>query len=232
MSESDGTVHPPVDFRCFEQQDGTVAERWLEFFEGEDGSPIWSVTLGAIRNGDAGPIFVKTLARDRFDELMVGDTGPSAEREIAYDTVRGLVNFSMAGGLDADPRSSLTYEQLTSARITEFIFEQAGLFDTWGTSTVQVDGAETSCSVWSFAGWRCALVTRLPDRYLITYSPLSVAAPESVTSLESLTDYELPPGRRVRFYPAMAGRQNLRHWQWPTEPAMHADLYRLVTSSS
>jgi hypothetical protein len=234
MPQNTGPSYPPLDFSCFEQQDYDVVERWLEFIEGEDGLPIWSVTLGAVRNGDSAPTFVKTMPRDRFQQLMVGDGSQSADAEAAFDAVRTVVNYSMALGVDADDTSSLTFERVQPT-LTRFIVDRASQFETWETVEVAIDHAMVTCSVWEFAGWRCAVTFSPPERYAMVYSRIDARLPDSLVTTHGLAGYGLEPHRPIDFYTAVANSADSDRWRpadSPDERFLHADFYQTMNTDS
>jgi hypothetical protein len=49
------TVFPAIDFPSFGLDDGWTGPRWMSFFEGQGGRPIWGVHLAHGHHETSGP---------------------------------------------------------------------------------------------------------------------------------------------------------------------------------
>jgi hypothetical protein len=76
--------------------------RWVEFFEGEGGKPVWSVTL-AHHSEKCNLVLVRTSPKDRWDRIMAGGQ-QSGAAEFAADLVRVVIDAGRSE-LETDERS-------------------------------------------------------------------------------------------------------------------------------
>ncbi len=99
--------HSPLDFQPFGLRDWSGA-KWVEFYEGEVGKPIWSMWLAHAIGDEL--VIVKTAPKARWDQVMVGAspgttprTGAGAD-QFAVGAVRTLVDSARPHLVDYERR--------------------------------------------------------------------------------------------------------------------------------
>lgn len=173
--------HPPLDFPCFELT-GQWSNSWLEFFEGEQGKPVWSVTLGFAQ--DQSNIYVKTMPRARYDRLMSTD-GDDPLPSVAMDAALSLINYALASGA-AGPRKAPARERLTN-HVPILLEELSDRFQGAEQAEWPIDGYSAEFRFCSFGGWWGAYSDQSADRYVICHGNDPI--PDSLT-LSTATEIE------------------------------------------
>ncbi|HYS38734.1 MAG TPA: hypothetical protein VEO01_24195 [Pseudonocardiaceae bacterium] len=163
MTVSPDAKHPPLDFPCVELA-GQWSTSWLEFFEGEQGEPVWSVTLGSAR--DNSNIYVKTMPRDRYDRLMAVGSNDTV-RAVIEDAAQSLINYALASGA-AGPRESGARERLSN-HVPVLLDELSDRYRDASQVEWLIDGGRVPFLLFSFGGWWAAYSGQLADRYVICH---------------------------------------------------------------
>jgi hypothetical protein len=155
--------HPALDFSLFGLA-GWEGVRWVPFFAGEVGKPVWSVSLAHSANGAL--ILVKTAPRQWFDRAMVGR---DRKEEAA---ARGPIEFaaeSLAQMADAGrPEVDLPSEQhgQYNQGIWPFAESHAARWTEWEPAQWKLGERTLDARVFRFAhGWT-GITDDGPDRYI------------------------------------------------------------------
>ena len=154
--------HPPLDFDLVGMADWR-GSKWVSFFQGESGRPVWSVLLDhAI---DRVVVTVETAPRAYRDRVMVGEF---AEREATDD--RGAFDFA-AGTLIrladvARPLLGEDQRRLYNQRISAFAENEARRWTNWESATWQLGARSLGALVFRFAHAWTGLSVDDPNRYI------------------------------------------------------------------
>ena len=155
--------HPPLDFSLFglTEWDGV---RWVPFFAGEVGRPVWSVSLA--HSADGTLVLVKTAPRQRYDQLMVGR---DRQEEAAILGPMEFAAESLAQMADAGrPEVDLPSEQRGryNQRIWPFAEEQAAGWTEWEPARWTLGQRPLGARIFRFAhGWT-GLTLDEPHHYI------------------------------------------------------------------
>lgn len=147
---------PPLDFSLFGLSEWTGA-CWVEFFEGESGKPVWSVTL-AHHSEDSALVLVRTSPKERWDRLIAGGQQPGAA-EFAADLVRVVIDAARAE-FDTDERSR--YNRAVPA----FAQDQGNGWESWESAQWSLDGHAIPARIWRFAHAWTGLTLGVSARYV------------------------------------------------------------------
>ncbi|SFP52939.1 hypothetical protein SAMN05421810_102861 [Amycolatopsis arida] len=159
MDPAGEQVSPPADFPVYGLDERWRGPRWLDFFEGRPGDPVWAVWLGHREaEGDHG-VRVGTLPRERYDEVM-SPRGGDTRVPVAFSAAFGLVNLTLPDGSVPRP------EGLIPA-LVEHAERQAKRHREWPRVAWEVDGRWAQAAVWSFADAWAGFTDVLEDAYLV-----------------------------------------------------------------
>jgi len=149
------SLHPPLDFSLVGLR-GSSGARWVEFFDGEVGKPVWSVTLA--HHADPALVLVTTAPRERWDQRMAGG-GESGEVEFASNLVRVLLDLARAE-FEGSERGQY------NRALWPFAQEQGKVWESWEHAQWSVDGQTMPARTWRFAhGWT-GLTLGVPGNYV------------------------------------------------------------------
>jgi hypothetical protein len=222
MTANPTAKHPPLDFLCFELA-GQWSTSWLEFFEGEQGEPVWSVTLGFAR--DNLNIYVKTMPRERYDRLMTVGSNDT-ERAVVEDTVQSLVSYALASGA-AGPQESGARERL-SQHVPVLLDELSDRYRDSDQVEWVVDGDRVPFLVFSFGGWWSAYSGQFADRYVICHGNDPLPGDLTLSTVREIGTYA--GGLDVPFDLAVlqSHEQVARRASHRVDLSLHTDYERLL----
>ncbi|WP_116044214.1 hypothetical protein [Amycolatopsis palatopharyngis] len=209
-------VSPPVDFPIYGLDWGWRGPRWLDFFEGRPGEPVWALWLGHREEGGEHGVRVGTLPRDRYDSALSPRSGDPLVA-VAFSAAFGLINLTLPDGSVPRP------DGLIPAMV-EHAEEQAKRHAQWPRVAWDIGGRWAQASIWSFAGAWAGFTDLLDDAYLVAIGigvqpegmrlvpvgsnaknyGIDLAAPLDATELARQRhvrpDTWLPPPRRDAFH--------------------------------
>ena len=214
--------HPPLDFPCFELI-GQGSSSWLEFFDGEQGEPVWSVTLGFAR--EKSNIYVKTMPRERYDRLMTADSSDPL-RAVAEDAVLSVINYALTSGA-AGSRETGARERLAN-HVPILLVELSDRYQDADRVEWSVDGNLVVFRVFRFGGWWAAYSDQIVDRYVICHG--NDPFPKEVTLSTSAAIETYASGLDVPFDIGVlqAPDQVARRAGHGVNLSMHTDYERLL----
>jgi hypothetical protein len=167
VTEVEHPRHPPLDFGLFglARWDGP---KWVFFFEGEVGSPNWSVLLN--HANDHQLIIVKTAPRQRWDRVMAwGDPGADVpagigEEQFAFGLVTPLLDMARPNR-NAGPESTEDSAKYNRGLVA-FANQQAAQWRSWDIASWTIGDGALAAYVFHFAhGWAGFSVDH-PDYYI------------------------------------------------------------------
>jgi hypothetical protein len=180
------SMHPPIDFTCLEPA-GDWTSRWLEFFEGEQGQPVWAITLAFAK--DDVNFYIKTMPQDRYDDLMSANVDDK-RLAVAEDAVLSLINYSLAAGA-AGPGPVIGARQRLTGYIPRLTEELAHDYTDWEQIAAVVDDRQSAFWVREFGGWWVAFSDSVGDRYVICHGngiPMQEFKLSTVDDMDRLTN--------------------------------------------
>lgn len=135
--------HPPLDFPLVGLGFGACERRWVEFFEGELGRPVWSVWLDHLV-GDR-LLVVRAAPRARWDDIMGSGSEPS---ERAASGIAEFVATAVRAVLDqARPELDRHDERTYNSRIYSMADSIARQWAEWDMATWQLDGRDCDARI-------------------------------------------------------------------------------------
>jgi hypothetical protein len=160
MAVADVDSHPPLDLDLVGIADWR-GSKWVSFFQGELGRPVWSVHLDhAIDNI---LVRVETAPRAYWNEVMLG-------RLAVSDTNRGALNFAvgtLARLADvARPPLEAAQRDHYNQRIWPFARREARSWTNWEAANWQLGVRSLDARVFRFAHAWTGLSVDDHDRYI------------------------------------------------------------------
>ena len=147
---------PPLDFSLFGWR-GWTGARWVGFFEGEAGKPVWSVTLDHHR-ADPVLVLVKTAPKERWDRLMASIPELGA-REFASDLVPVLVDL-------ARPQFEESVRARYNRSIWPFARAQGHKLESWEQAQWSIDDKAVPSRIFRFGHAWTGVTLGAPGYYI------------------------------------------------------------------
>jgi hypothetical protein len=147
--------HPPLDFPLVGIADWS-GDRWVDFFEGQTGEPVWSVRLGHAAEGHFA--YVCTSPRTRWNTVTaVGDQ--QGLTELAWRWLFPLIDLARPS-LDDGTNSEY------SRRVMPFALHEAAGWSNWEPAAWVLDGQQVEARVYRFGGAWVGVGVHEPEGYL------------------------------------------------------------------
>jgi hypothetical protein len=212
-------LSPPLDFPLVGLA-GSWDHRWVEFFEGELGSAVWSVLLGHLNLESL--IIVRTAPRERWNRLQGGgieDTGLGA---FVDGAVIMLVDMARVDGMDERTRYN--------RGLVTYASNQAKNWRQWESEVWHWNSEPVSARTFSFAHAWLGVSLDDPDRYI---SVVAFNTPSRVVDLVDVDadsydfDFTRPFGiedlqERVDRHPVV--------WSLMRSPQLTADHIQVINT--
>jgi hypothetical protein len=146
--------HPPLDFSLFGLNEWSGA-RWVEFFEGEIGEPVWAVTLAHSR--DPALVLVRFAPTKPWDRRMAG--GLPGATAFACSLLVALIDM-------ARPELDGSEHDQYNRSIWAFAQEQAKTTESWEQTQWGWDGHTVPARIRRFAHAWTGFTLGVPGHYV------------------------------------------------------------------
>lgn len=208
---------PPIDFPVYGMDPSWAGTRWLDYYQGKVGDPVWSVGLGHLSAGHAGGVVVSTLRREHYD-TVAARMGVDPLAEVALD---GAIRLGDAGL----PVREVPRPPGLLRALVDHMSRQAQRCRDWPVVTWRLDGEPITAPVLRFAdGWlTCTDAPR--DGYLTVVGIGVPLSPSLHVTRADLREYGVDPA--VRLSPALLAEARPAVGL-PVSTSLHADLRALV----
>jgi hypothetical protein len=186
-------------------------QRWLEPLHGREDEPPMGLRLG--HASPSAMVLICTFPTARFDR-QVRESGPTAIREVAYETTYALVNLALHQIRTPGARPGGLVGSLLSHAV-----QQANRYLDWRA----IHWGEAAARMTELASWQAGFSLDFPDAYVIVHACGVALESVRLRPVDDLSGYEITTD------PFELGAM---HWElWPSRPDIdYADLTRTLVA--